>query len=80
MFDPKDHTTWGPLLTVEQMAAIYQTSVAAMQKRASRGGVHAMKPAPSHRRPARWRKADVVADVFGEVVSALHVVPVRKRA
>lgn len=49
-------------LTIEQIAAIYQRSVAAVRKACWR---NRFVPAPYQARPYRWRKTAVVADVEG---------------
>lgn len=61
-FSTADPNTWPVTLTAEQVAAIYQCSVAGLKRRcASR----TFTPSPFLLRPYRWRKADVLRDVEG---------------
>lgn len=64
-FSPCDPATWPVLLTLDQMAAIKQTTAGAIRHalKPSRGGVFV--PAPCERRPLRWRKVDVLRYVEG---------------
>ena len=61
-FSPCDPGTWPVTLTAEQVAAIYQRSVAAVKKACQRGR---FVPAPYKKLPYRWRKADVERDAIG---------------
>lgn len=65
-FDPRNPDTWPNLLTLAQMAAIYEPRTergiqAAVARRT-------MKPMPAKRWPRmQWRRLEVERDVFGTV-------------
>jgi hypothetical protein len=69
-FNPNDASTWPVVLTLDQVAAIYQRSREAIR--------HALKPCsrtrftpqPFKRSPARWRRVDVLRDVEGARVTS----------
>jgi len=64
-FTPLDPATWGPTLTLAQVAQIWQTSPHALRQQVSRGR---FVPAPmlrtdrrsaTYQKPLRWRTVDV---------------------
>lgn len=61
-FDPRDPSTWLPMLTLQQVAAIYQRPEGGVRKAAY---LNRFQPAPAHRHPLRWRKVDVERDCDG---------------
>lgn len=61
-FDPLTPATWPLALTAEQVAAIYQRSVAGLKKSCQK---RTLVPAPFQSHPYRWRKADVLRHVEG---------------
>lgn len=61
-FDPKRPETWPVVLTVAQIAAIYQRTEGALRKAMSNQRFHL---APMRGRPYRWRRVDVIRDVEG---------------
>ena len=72
-FDVCDHSTWQDLLTIEQFAAIQQTTVRAIRDRVARGRC---EPPPVLRldglryvKPYRWRRSLVTAYVEGRLSS-----------
>jgi hypothetical protein len=63
-FDPKNPRTWPLNLSLDEVAAIYGRSREAIRHslKPSAGRV-AFTPAPYKRRPAQWRKLDVIRDL-----------------
>ena len=63
-FNPRDPKTWGPLLSLSEVAAIYQRTPEAIRhalkpNRARVAGI----PKPHLTHPMRWRAADVIRDL-----------------
>lgn len=61
-FNLADVTTWPATLTVEEVAAIYRRTPAAIRKACS---LRRMVPMPYLTHPWRWRKSDVLRHVEG---------------
>lgn len=61
-FNALDEATWPPVLTAEQISAIYQRSILAVKKACQQ---HRFHPAPYQTKPYRWRKSEVLRDVDG---------------
>lgn len=66
LIDPTKPDTWPAVLTIEDMAAIYSRTEEAIRHdlKPGRGRV-ARVPLPFMRRPARWRKADILRHIQG---------------
>lgn len=62
-FNPIDPNTWPLMLTIVQVAAIYQRSPEAIRTAYKRGRFHP-SPVPKMK-PLRWRKSDVLRHVEG---------------
>jgi len=62
--DIKDSSTWPLLLTVEHIAAIWQLSIATVNRKVSDGGFIPMPIENSQ--PRRWRKSHVEKFIFGD--------------
>lgn len=62
-FDPRDPRTWLPVLTLEQVAAIYQRTPDAIRCALKPSAKHLFHPAPYKTHPYRWRKSDIERDV-----------------
>jgi len=68
-FDPFTRATWSELLTLPQVAAIWQKTPAAISRQVQRRSI---TPAPvlkprtaKYEKPYRWRKAEVVLHLDG---------------
>lgn len=61
-FNALEPATWPLVLTLAQVAAIYQRSVGGLRKATQR---HAFLPAHYRVKPYRWRKSDVLRDIEG---------------
>lgn len=65
-FTPTDTATWPPVLTIDQVAAIFQfRTVAALRHRCKPSSRSPFIPTPFHKRPLQWRRSDVLR-VLGE--------------
>lgn len=64
-FDPNDPATWSLVLSIGQVAAIYQRTPEAIRAACAPRAVHRFTPAPYRVHPYQWRKADVLRDVEG---------------
>lgn len=62
-FSAADDSTWPLVLTIDQIAAIYQRTVGAIRKALE---TQRFIPTPFEKRPYRWRKADVIRHVVGQ--------------
>lgn len=56
-FNPLDPNTWPQMLTLKQVAAIWQRPVGGIRKQLQR---HTFQPAPKVKHPYRFRKCDVL--------------------
>lgn len=65
VFDPSDAATWPLVLTIRQVALIYQQSEGSIRQHLKPSHGATFTPAPFKRGPYRWRKADVLRDVQG---------------
>jgi hypothetical protein len=63
---PCDTATWPAVLTIDQVAAVYQRSVPTIRKPLQ---ARTFTPPPYQTHPYRWRKSDVVRDVRGNRLS-----------
>jgi hypothetical protein len=61
VIDVRDSSSWPLLLTVEQIAAIWQLTVATVNRKVSDGSFVPMPIEDSS--PRRWRKVDVIRHV-----------------
>lgn len=61
-FTITDPTTWAATLTLEEVAAIYRRTPAAILKACQS---HRFTPAPYLTHPRRWRRVDVERHVIG---------------
>ncbi len=64
-FDPRDPATWGMVLNLREVAAIYGCTADALRARLKPSCRHTFIPAPYRRGPYLWRRADVLRDVEG---------------
>lgn len=66
VIDRANPDSWPALLTLEEVAVIYQRSPAAIRHALKPGRMRVSGlPLPFLRRPARWRKSDVLRHVQG---------------
>lgn len=63
-FDPHNASTWPASLTLAQVAAIYQRTVEAVRCALKPTAKHLFRPAPHKTHPYRWRREDVMRDLF----------------
>lgn len=70
-FNVADPTTWPMVMTIEQVAALYDRSVKSVRNYSNVGR---FVPVPFLTRPYRWRKADVLRHVEGARGSSLRAV------
>jgi len=68
-FDVTDTATWGVILTIHDMCAIYSRTVGAIRKACQQGR---FVPAPLEGKPYRWRRCDVLRHVEGSRVVGLQ--------
>jgi hypothetical protein len=61
-FSPADRATWGELLTLTEIAAIYRRGPHGLRSELQR---RTFVPAPFLKHPYRWRKADVIRHLDG---------------
>lgn len=71
VFSITNSATWPVCLTPEQIAAIYQRTVAAVKKACQQGR---FVPAPFEVHPYRWRKCDVLRHLDRTPSSSLRAV------
>lgn len=64
-FSVTDPSTWPALMALDEVAAVYHLKPSTLQHRLKPSEGTAFTPAPYRRRPALWRKADVLRDVQG---------------
>lgn len=70
-FSAADPATWPLVMTIEQIAELYDRSVKSVRNYSNVGR---FVPAPFINRPYRWRKADVLRHVEGARGSSLRAV------
>lgn len=70
-FSVADSSTWPLVMTIDQVAELYDRSVKSVRNYSTEGR---FVPAPFLTRPYRWRKADVVRHVEGARGSSLRAV------
>lgn len=70
-FNPADPRTWGPVLSLDEVALIYGRSRNAIRHSLKPSSKRvAFSPAPFKRNPMQWRRSEVIRDVRPDAVPA----------
>ena len=59
-FTPTDRSTWGEVLTAEEVAAIFRRKVGGLKKACQRTSRRPFVPVPYQAKPFLWRRSDVI--------------------